>query len=64
MFFKSAKVPKSPKIKPKTTFWVKVSKFLSTIFLIVSIIFVSGVGMVAWEVNAQSQKLKGGIDLH
>ncbi len=64
MFFKSAKVPKSPKIKPKTTFWVKVSKFLSTIFLIVSIIFVSGVGMVAWEVNAQSQKLKGGIDLN
>ena len=52
------------KIKPKTSFLVKVSRFFGVIFLIGSIIFVSGIGLIAWEVSAQSQKIKGGTDVN
>ena len=59
------KAPKAPKkIKPKTNFLVKASRFFGIIFLIGSIIFISGIGLIAWEVSAQSQKIKGGTDVN
>ncbi len=65
MISATPKAPKAPKkIKPKTSFLVKVSRFFGIIFLIGSMIFVSGVGLIAWEVSAQSQKIKGGTDVN